>query len=82
LDSAGNVYGTTQLGGAFKYGLVWKLAAGSWTYTDLHDFDDNGTDGWYPLAGLAIDSNGYLYGTTEAGGNNSGQWGTVYQIEP
>jgi uncharacterized repeat protein (TIGR03803 family) len=80
LDSSGNVYGTAAYGGAYKYGTVWRLAAGSWNYTDLHDFVDNGTDGNDPYSGLAIDSNGYLYGTTQTGG--SGTDGTVYQIQP
>jgi len=80
VDSSGNVYGTAYYGGAYYYGTVFELAAGTWSYTDLHDFDYNGIDGAYAYSGLAIDSNGYLYGTTEIGGSNYD--GTVYQIIP
>ena len=40
MDSAGNLYGTTNGGGAYGYGLVFKLTPGSggWVYTDFHDF--------------------------------------------
>jgi uncharacterized repeat protein (TIGR03803 family) len=78
VDSAGNVYGTAQTGGANNYGTVFKLAAGSFLYTDLHDFNDNGTDGYYPYGGVSLDSLGNLYGTTLLGGNPGG--GTVWQI--
>jgi uncharacterized repeat protein (TIGR03803 family) len=44
VDSAGNVYGTTAFGGANNEGTAFKLAAGSFLYTDLHDINDNGTD--------------------------------------
>jgi uncharacterized repeat protein (TIGR03803 family) len=80
LDSSGNVYGTAYYGGAYYYGTVFELAAGTWSYTDLHDFDYNGTDGGYAYSGLTIDSSGNVYGTTELGGNES--YGIVYQIVP
>lgn len=79
VDSAGNVYGTTEEGGANGEGTVFKLAAGSFLYTDLHDFNYNGTDGYGPEGGVSLDSLGNLYGTTGAGGSNGG-YGTVWQI--
>ena len=51
VDSEGNLYGTAAYGGANGYGTVFKLAAGSFLYTDLHDFDFNGTDGLTLAAG-------------------------------
>jgi uncharacterized repeat protein (TIGR03803 family) len=67
FDSAGNLYGTTVLGGAYGYGTAFELspaAGGGWTETVLHSFDNNGTDGYFPNSGLAFDAAGNLYGTT------------------
>jgi len=79
VDSAGNVYGTALSDGANAVGTVFKLAAGSFLYTDLHDFSHNGTDGFSPAGGVTLDSLGNLYGTTTEGGSN-GLYGTVWQI--
>jgi hypothetical protein len=78
LDSAGNIYGTASQGDG--QGSVFKLAAGSFLYTDLHDFSHNGTDGYWPYGGVSLDSLGNLYGTTYAGGSNGENDGTVWQI--
>jgi uncharacterized repeat protein (TIGR03803 family) len=66
LDATGNLYGTTNVGGAYGYGTVFELTP-SGTETTLWSFG-NGTDGANPLAGVALDKNGNLYGTTEYGG--------------
>jgi uncharacterized repeat protein (TIGR03803 family) len=78
LDSAGNLYGTTMYGGGGDEGTAFKLTAGSFLYTDLHDFYDNGTAAYQPMGGVSLDSLGNLYGTTLSGG--SGGDGTVWQI--
>ncbi len=72
-DSAGNLYGTTKLGGSAGDGTVFRLArSGSgWTETVLHSFQGQ-SDGYWPLAGLVFDSAGNLYGATTSGGANSG----------
>jgi uncharacterized repeat protein (TIGR03803 family) len=66
FDSAGNLYGTTQVGGAFDKGEVFELtpvAGGKWKETILHSFAA-GADGAQPAhAPLAIDGAGNLYGT-------------------
>jgi uncharacterized repeat protein (TIGR03803 family) len=76
LDSAGNLYGTTNQGGtgtctAFGCGTVFKLSpsGGSWTETVLHNF--MGADGENPVASLILDASGNLYGTTLVGGSFS-----------
>jgi uncharacterized repeat protein (TIGR03803 family) len=75
-DSSGNIYGTTSEGGAYTYGTVYKIAAGTNTVTTLDSF--NGTDGAYPDDGLFLDSSGNLWGTTESHGANG--VGTVFKI--
>ena len=70
FDSAGNAYGTAFEGGANGGGMVWEITASGGAYSDLHDFGA-GTDGGLPYAGVAIDSNGNLYGTTSEGGANT-----------
>ena len=71
FDSAGNLYTTTQNGGAYYGGTVVELSpnqGGDWTEKVLHDFNPSTTDGVNPLAGLVIDRAGNLYGTTYEGG--------------
>jgi uncharacterized repeat protein (TIGR03803 family) len=77
-DEAGNLYGTTEYGGAFNNGTVFKLdAAGNETV--LHSFA-GGQDGYTPAAGLVPDEAGNLYGTTEGGGA-FGVFGTVFKLD-
>jgi uncharacterized repeat protein (TIGR03803 family) len=81
-DSAGNIYGTTYFGGAQGDGVVFELdAAGKETV--LHSFTA-GADGANPVAGLAIDVSGDLYGTAKNGGATcyvSYTCGVVFKIE-
>ncbi len=74
-DSQGNFYGTTGADSdgctGSGCGTVFELspkAGGGWAFKVLHAFSRNGTDGWNPVVGVAIDANGNLYGTTYAGG--------------
>jgi len=83
FDALGNLYGTTRSGGAYGWGSVFELAsdmAGGWTEIDLHDFDDNGIDGYTPLSNLVLNADGSLYGTTEYGA--TGGNGVVFQLMP
>ncbi|MGB8010018.1 MAG: choice-of-anchor tandem repeat GloVer-containing protein [Terriglobales bacterium] len=86
FDTAGNLYGVTQFGGANNLGTVFQLtpsAGGAWTETVLHSFTGVG-DGEQPQAGLAIDGAGNLYGTTSFGGdpNPGSECGTVFELSP
>jgi uncharacterized repeat protein (TIGR03803 family) len=84
FDAAGNLYGTTQNGGTYGYGTVYKLTSGqngSRTESVLHNFNPNNGDGIAPQAGLAIDAAGNLYGTTWGGGQSPG-FGTVFKLSP
>jgi len=76
LDSSGNLYGTTEFGGASGAGVVYKVSA-SGQQTVLHSFDAN-VDGAQPYAGVIRDSSGNLYGTTSYGG--ASLYGAVYKL--
>jgi uncharacterized repeat protein (TIGR03803 family) len=72
FDTKGNLYGTTVFGGGFQNaGIVFQLAppaqqGGAWTETVLHSFG-TGNDGIDPLAGVILDKQGAVYGTTLSG---------------
>ncbi len=83
FDAAGDLYGTTEYGGAPQVGTVFALmrGAGSWKEKLVYTFSDNTTDGRNPVAGVIFDAAGNLYGTTTAGGINSFQQdGLAYEV--
>jgi len=71
LIKDGVLYGTTEKGGAYKFGTVFELKKtnGTWRETILYAFPSHG-DGAYPKAGVIMDSSGKLYGSTERGGTS------------
>jgi uncharacterized repeat protein (TIGR03803 family) len=81
VDKSGTLYGTTDSGGTFGYGNVYKLSStnGKWTQTILHAFSD-GTDGANPFADVTLDQQGNLYGIAGNGGANGK--GVVFEITP
>jgi uncharacterized repeat protein (TIGR03803 family) len=73
VDSSGNLYGTTNIGGAYSVGTVFELvnSAGSYSESLLSSFGSScNAGGSYPFGGLVMDSSGNLYGTTQGGGAN------------
>jgi uncharacterized repeat protein (TIGR03803 family) len=78
MDTSGNLYGTTNSGGASgKDGTVFELAHGSGTISTLASF--NGANGADPLyGGVIIDASGNLYGTTAVGGASAD--GTIFEL--
>ena len=79
LGSDGNFYGTTNVGGAYGDGTVFKMTIGG-KLTTLYSFCPAGgscTDGEYPV-GLVQASNGNFYGATSNGGSTGG--GTIFEI--
>ena len=82
-DSAGNIYGTTVLGGEFGGGTVFQLSPTptGWNHTVLYSFT-GGADGGEPYKGVTIDRGGSLYGTAVTGGSGSceGGCGVVYKL--
>jgi len=84
-DAAGNLYGTTELGGGVAKcyrkpcGTVFRLTtAGS---ESLFFTFRSSKFGQMPIAGLTIDRSGNLYGTTVAGGRGACDCGTVFEIK-
>jgi uncharacterized repeat protein (TIGR03803 family) len=72
-DQNGYLYGTTQGGGAYGGGTVFKITPEG-KYTVLYSFcaQTNCVDGANPSAGLVFDQKGKLYGTTSQGGVSNG----------
>jgi uncharacterized repeat protein (TIGR03803 family) len=87
MDTAGNLYGTTNQGGAglcydgqylVGCGVIYELSpsgGGGWTETVLYDFTAaNGA----PLGQIVLDGNGDLFGCTPGGGAFGD--GTVFEL--
>jgi len=72
----GNLYGTASSGGTYGDGTVFKITPKG-VVTTLHNFD--GTDGYYPMGGLVLGTDGNFYGTTQF--SNTGA-GTLFKITP
>ena len=83
FDQAGNIYGTTDVGGgsqcAENCGTVFELthSTGSWIESILHVFGQTG-DGDEPYGGVIFDQAGNLYGTASSGGAH--HQGAVYEL--
>jgi uncharacterized repeat protein (TIGR03803 family) len=80
FDKAGNMYGTTCLGGTYNDGTVFEMSpkGSNWTESVLFSFDD--TDGFSPSTALVMDASGNLYGTATYGGANNN--GVVFELSP
>jgi len=75
-DNAGNLYGTTNRGGASDDGTIYKIDS-SGNETVLYSFGGS-PDGAYPYGALIMDSSGNLYGTTGEGGTSN--LGAVFEF--
>jgi uncharacterized repeat protein (TIGR03803 family) len=82
-DLAGNIYGTTVLGGEHGSGTVFQLSPtpNGWDHRVLYSFT-GGADGGEPYKGVSIDRRGNLYGTAVTGGSGAceGGCGVVYKL--
>ena len=88
FDSAGNLYGTTDMGGEGDQGTVYEItrSGGGWVENSIFQFD-SGPDGGIPNAGMVIDQAGNLYGTTYQGGDPTCLFGdlacgVVFELSP
>ncbi len=71
----GDLYGTTEQGGASNYGTIFKVTTAG-AFTSLYSFS-NTTDGGDPVARLVQAANGDLYGVANLGPLG---FGTVFKI--
>jgi len=83
FDRSGALYGTTQNGGNYGYGTVYKLTppppgGTMWSLTTLYSFM-GGADGRNPISGVIFDRDGALFGAAHPG--TSG-YSTVYKLTP
>ncbi len=79
FDNAGNLYGSTNVGGTGGGGTVFELSpsGGNWTYSLLYSFTGSGNCG--PWAPLTLNG-GNLYGTTVCDGIDNA--GSVFELSP
>lgn len=79
FDSSGNLYGTTNTGGAFGFGTVFELKPSSnrWIEIVLYSFT-GGTDGANPIGGV-IAKGPNLYGAVPGGGTFGN--GVVFELQ-
>jgi uncharacterized repeat protein (TIGR03803 family) len=69
----GNFFGTTEVGGAYGAGTIFKITPGG-TLTTLYSFCPLGgfcPDGYTPIGALVQGADGDFYGTTEFGGGGT-----------
>jgi hypothetical protein len=90
FDAAGNLNGTTYLGGDVTdctqfyipgCGVVFRLtpnSSGGWTESTIHVFPFSGQGGIWPMGRPVVDAAGNVYGTTTDGGPNF--QGIVYKL--
>jgi uncharacterized repeat protein (TIGR03803 family) len=76
LDASGNLYGTTNGGGANNLGAVFELAKSSRGITTLASF--NNTNGKYGRGSVALDASGNLFGASYQGGATND--GTLFEV--
>ncbi len=91
FDQKGNLYGTTNDGGAYGYGTLYRVSpptkkGRSWTETVLYSFNRNNNEVYGPEGPVIFDSAGNIYGTTEFGGDSNCQagygCGVVFELSP
>ena len=75
----GGLYGTTLAGGTNNLGTIFRITTNGLLTSLISFTGTNGTcPGSSPFAALVRGSNGYLYGTTQLGGN--ADYGTVFRV--
>lgn len=79
FDAAGNLWGTTSMGGTHDLGTIFKLDP-SGNLTTVYNFTGGVKDGGMPFAGLTPDHAGNFYGTTSTYGKHGD--GVLFKLTP
>jgi uncharacterized repeat protein (TIGR03803 family) len=88
VDSDGQLYGTTMLGGAGNRGVIYRISTSGdfkrlYSFPKLKDFNEDGlatnATGANPRAGLLRTASGVFYGTAYQGGDHGN--GTLFRVE-
>lgn len=76
------LYGTTDAGGYYGQGTVYRLQKDGREFTVLHDFTGTNGEGRGPVSALVEGLDGFLYGTTSGEETNVTQIssGTVFKV--
>lgn len=82
IDSAGNLYGTTGLGGTGYWGVMFKIDTSN-NYSILYNFcsQTNCADGASP-GGYLVVSSGNVYGINQGSGEPPEQYGNIFKVTP
>ena len=86
MDSRGNLYATTKLGGSARNsrrerGTAYELSSDRHTESVLFDFRDDLT-GQYPTTGLTVDATGTLYGANAGTCRKNAPCANVFALVP
>lgn len=77
----GALYGTTTVASSLTGGLIYRAELDGTAIESLHQLTIN--EGYSPVGGLVLGSDGSLYGTTSIGAlTEANTAGTVYRIQP
>ena len=88
FDKAGNLYGTSRVGGANQGGIVFELSpstGGTWTETIVYGFPYGGGNAPppnEPAGRIVFDDAGNIYGVVGGGNGCPGGCGAVYELSP
>lgn len=77
MDSQGNLYGGTVMGGSFGDGIIYEYSSTGQLSTLVTLSGANGSN---PEGNLTFDAAGNLYGVTNQGGTSG--YGTVFELTP
>lgn len=77
LGGDGSFYGTTEWGGTYLKGSIFRVSTNG-IFTTLASFA--GTNGHDPQAALTLGNDGVFYGTTYYGGSTNLGYGTIFKV--
>jgi hypothetical protein len=83
IDKDGNLFANSYFFGASGRGAVFKFVPNGFSkgkFSLIYSFAATGNDGENPIGGLAMDSDGVIYGATNGGG--VGDDGIVFSLTP